>query len=143
MINTLGHVALSVSDMERSLEFYRDFLGMDVFMDLNIQDNRIGRVIGQPDATCRIVHLKLGDGVLELFQYFTPPGENRAQQTRQFDQGLVHIGFEINEFQKHLQQLRDRNIQFLGEPVEFRPNVWVVYFRGPDGEICEFRQQPE
>ena len=143
MIKSLGHVALSVSDMERSLEFYRDFLGMEPLMDLGIQDDRIGRVISQEGATCRIVHLILGDTILELFQYFAPQGENRATQMRQYDQGLVHIGFEINEFEKHVQELRDRNVDFLGEPVEFRPGVWVLYFRGPDGEVCEFREQPE
>ncbi len=67
MIKTLGHVGLGVSDMERSLEFYRDFLGMKVIMDLDIADDRIGRVIGTPGAKCRIIHLKLGEAVLELF----------------------------------------------------------------------------
>jgi len=27
--------------------------------------------------------------------------------------------------------------------VEFRPDVWVAYFYGPDGEVCEIRQKPE
>ena len=90
------------------------FLGMETLMDLDIQDDRIGRVIGQEGATCRIVHLKLGDTILELFQYLTPQGRNRATQMRQYDQGLVHIGFEINEFEKHVQELRNRNVEFLG-----------------------------
>jgi len=27
--------------------------------------------------------------------------------------------------------------------VEFRPGVWIVYFHGPDGEVCELRQVPQ
>jgi len=42
MIRNLGHIALSVSNMERSLEFYRDFLGMKVVMELDVSDERIG-----------------------------------------------------------------------------------------------------
>jgi hypothetical protein len=31
-------------------------------------------------------------------------------------------------------------VRFLGKPVEFRPGVWIFYFFGPDGEVCEMRQ---
>ena len=143
MINCLGHVGLSVSDMERSLEFYRDFLGMQVLMDLDIADDRIERVIGEKGANCRIVHLKLGENILELFQYRNPDRKNVAEGLRQSDIGLTHLGFEIDHFHEHLEALKRRNVEFLGEPVEFRPGVWVVYFRGPDGEVCEFREQPK
>jgi len=142
MIKSLGHVALGVSDLERSLEFYRDFLGMRMIMDLDIHDERIGRVIGKPDAACRIVHLQLGATILEVFQYTNPKGKNIAAQLNQWDQGFIHIGFEVDHFHTHIQEMRDRGVEFIGEPVEIRPGVWVVYLRGPDGEVFEFRQQP-
>lgn len=140
MIQALEHVALSVGDMERSLAFYRDFLGMEMIMDINAGDERIGRIIGVPGAKCRIVHLKLGQAILELFCYSNPAGKNMAGEMRQCDRGLTHIGFKVTDFHKLIEKLRERNIEFLGDPVEFRPGVLVVYFRGPDGEVCEFRQ---
>jgi catechol 2,3-dioxygenase-like lactoylglutathione lyase family enzyme len=142
MIENLGHVALGVKDIERSLRFYRDVLGMKVLMELEIADDRIGRVIGSPGAKCRIVHLRLGTGILELFQYSNPVGTNRAVDMSQYDQGLIHLGFEVSEFHRHVAELKQHGVTFLGEPVEFRPNVWVAYFRGPDGEVCEIREQP-
>ena len=140
MIRSLGHVALSVSNMKRSLEFYRDLLGMEVLMELDASDDRIGRVIGVPGAKCHIVHLKLGNAVLELFEYYSPTGQNKAKSMRQCDHGLIHIGFEVTDFHKHVEQLKKNNVKLLGEPVEFRPGVWIVYFQGPDGEVCELRQ---
>jgi catechol 2,3-dioxygenase-like lactoylglutathione lyase family enzyme len=142
MIHCLGHVGLGVKDLERSLEFYRDFLGMEVIMQLEVNDDRMGRVIGCPGARCRIAHLKLGPNVLELFEYSYPRGRDNAHAVQQYDVGLIHIGFEVQEFHDLLKRLRTKGVQFLGEPVEFRPGVWVLYFRGPDGEVCEFRQQP-
>lgn len=142
MIKSLDHIGLGVSDMEKSLEFYSGFLGMKVVMDIDVSDERIGRVIGKAGAKCRIVHLKLGDAVLELFKYYEPTGNNKAKDIQQFDQGLIHIGFAVDDFHKHIEKLQEWGAEFLGEPVEFRPDVWVVYFRGPDGEVCELRQLP-
>ena len=142
MIKNLEHMGLGVNDMEKSLEFYCGLLGMEVIMDIDASDERIGRVIGVAGAKCRIVHLKLGTAMLELFKYYEPAGSNKAKDIQQYDQGLIHIGFAVDDFHKHLEQLKKRGVEFLGEPVEFRPDVWVVYFRGPDGEVCEFRQLP-
>lgn len=143
MIKSLGHVGLGVSSMNKSLEFYRDFLGMKVLMELDITDDRIARVIGVKDAKCKITHLQLGEGILELFEYSNPKGRNKAKSMNQYDQGLIHIGFEVDDFHNLIYHLKERGIQLLGKPVEFRPNVWVAYFYGPDGEVCEIRQKPK
>ena len=136
-----SHNAISVEDIEVSLAFYRDLLGMKIIMDLDISDDRISRVIGEPGAKCRIVHLKSGNAVIELFQYSYPKGENKAKPFKQYDHGLTHIGLEVTDFHNMVQVLKENEVEFRGEPVEFRPGVWIVYFRGPDGEVCEFRQK--
>ena len=142
MIHCLEHFALSVSDMERSLAFYRDFVGMKVVLEVDFSDDRIERITGIPEAKCRVVHLELGGAILELFQYYNPPGRRIPSEQRQCDNGFTHIGFRVTDIHAHIEQLKERGMKFLGEPVEIRPEVWVVYFRGPDGEVCEFRQLP-
>jgi catechol 2,3-dioxygenase-like lactoylglutathione lyase family enzyme len=135
------HSAISVKDMEASLAFYRDLLGMSILMDLDVSDDRIGRVLGEPGTKCRIVHLGSGNAVIELFQYEKPVGQNIAANMKQYDHGLTHIGLEVTGFQALAEKLEASNVEFLGEKVEFRPGVWVAYFRGPDGEVCEIREQ--
>ena len=139
----LGHVGLGVKDISRSLRFYQGLLGMELLMELDINDDRIARVIGTPEAKCKIAHLKMGDGVLELFEYYNPVGRNYARDIKQYDQGLIHIGFEIEDFHKCVSELKEQNVEFIGEPVEFRKDVWVAYFKGPDGEACEIRERPK
>lgn len=134
---SLGHVGLSVSNMERSLPFYRDIMGMEVVLQLDITDDRQARVISVPGTKCKITHLKLGDGVLELFEYYEPRGKNNARSLQQRDHGIVHIGFEVDDFHQRVKFLKDKDVKFVGEPVEFRPGVWVLYLYGPDGEVCE------
>ena len=140
MIHSLEHVALNVRDFDASLAFYRGFLGMDVILENEVKDEKLGKVIGVPGAKCKYVHLKIGDGVLELFQYTDPRGKNIAKSIQQYDVGFTHISFKVTAFHAELARLREQRVEFLGEPVEFRPGVWVVYFRGPDGEVIEYRQ---
>ena len=141
MITKLEHAALSVANMERSLRFYRDLIGCKVIRTIEPRaDAKLGIIAGLPGAQARIAHLKFGSGMFELFEYVEPRGCPSPCKRSQADHGLVHIGFKSNDALADYAQLKARGVEFLSEPVEFRPGVWVVYFRGPDGEICELRQ---
>lgn len=135
------HCAISVSDMNRSLAFYRDLLGMEVIMELDVENGSIGAVIGEEVAQCKIIHLASGEAVIELFQYTLPRGQNYALRIKQYDKGITHIGLEVTGFAELVRKLENNQIAFVGTPVEFRPGVWVAYFRGPDGEVCEIRER--
>ena len=143
MIRSLEHIALSISDMEHSLAFYRDFIGMKIILEVDFSDDRIGMIVGAAGARCRVIHLKLGDTILELFQYYYPIGREISPDSCQWDNGFIHIGFRVTDIHKHIEQLKKRGIELLGKEVEIHPGAWVVYFRGPDGEVCEFRELPE
>jgi catechol 2,3-dioxygenase-like lactoylglutathione lyase family enzyme len=145
MIKRLEHVALSVSDMERSLAFYRDLLGMTIIRDLapGLGGDKLGTVVGMPGCRARIVHLDLGGTMLELFQYFDPAGRPLPTGHRQADIGFTHIGLSSDDVRADYRRLKAAGVDFVSEPVEFRPGIWIVYFRGPDGEVCELRQGEE
>lgn len=142
MIKRLEHVALSVSDMDKSLAFYRDLLGMTVLRDLEpgLGGTKLGIVVGMPDCSARIVHLDMGGTMLELFQYIQPKGKPLPDVHKQADNGFTHIGLSSDDVRGDYQRLKDAGVDFISEPVEFRPGVWIVYFRGPDNEVCELRQ---
>lgn len=141
MITKLEHTALSVADMERSLRFYRDILGFEVVRIIEPRfDAKLGAIAGMPGSKARIVHLKFGEAMLELFEYVKPRGRPIPADHRQADHGLIHLGFKSDDARADFARLKDQGVEFISVPVEFRPGVWVVYFRGPDGEACELRQ---
>lgn len=141
MIVQIEHPALSVADLECSLAFYRDLLGLELIRIIEPrEDPKLGTITGMPGARARIAHLRLGENMLELFQYVTPGGRPIPDDRRQADHGFVHAGFRSTDVRDDYRRLSARGVRFISEPVEFRPGVWVVYFRGPDGEVCELRQ---
>jgi len=141
MINGLDHVALSVSDLDRSLKFYCDLLGMKLKRVIEPKDGKgLDTITQMPDCRARIAHLVSGDVMLELFEYQHPRGKPLPMEHKQADKGIVHLGLRSTNVLEDYERLRALDVYFLSEPVEFRAGVWVVYFYGPDGEACELRQ---
>jgi len=139
MFYRVDHVGLTVHDMDRAVAFYRDVIGMEVALDREFGPE-LGRVIGHEGGCARIVHMRLGDSVVELFDYHAPEGRERRADFRPSDLGLTHIGFRVTDFWAVYERLRDHGVEFLGEAIEIRPNVYVAYFYGVEGEICEIRE---
>jgi glyoxylase I family protein len=139
MFTRADHVAVSVKDMKRAIAFYRDVIGMEKVFDREF-DAPMARLIGVEGTQVRVVHMKLGDTTIELFDYRHPKGREPRPDRQQSDYGLTHIGFMVEDFWGTYQHLLDHGVQFVAEPVEFRPGVFVAYFYGAEYEVCEIRE---
>jgi catechol 2,3-dioxygenase-like lactoylglutathione lyase family enzyme len=141
MVKKVDHVGLSVTNLEKSIAFYGDLLGLEVERILEPAPERdLGKVNGIPGSKARIAHLRKGEAMLELFQYLEPKGTPLPKNHKQADIGFIHAGFASSDVRGDYKRLKEKGVEFLGEPVEFRPTVWVTYFKGPDGEIGELRE---
>jgi catechol 2,3-dioxygenase-like lactoylglutathione lyase family enzyme len=141
MMAGIEHVGLSVTDLDRSIAFYRDILGLEVIRVIECPpEMRLGDIVGLPPCRVRIAHLQSAKAMLELFEYQDPRGRPIPKDRSQADNGYIHIGFTCTDVRGDHARLRDLGVRFLHEPVEFRPNVWIAYFYGPDGEVCELRE---
>ena len=139
------HSNFTVSDVERSLAFYRDLLGLRVVADMQPEADYPARVTGHHDATFRIVFLRLGDEphILELIQYKTgqgaplPPATNRP--------GAAHICFLVDDLPAEYERLRAHGVTFVSPPVAITQGVnrggYAVYMRDPDGATIELLQR--
>ena len=141
MIEGIEHVGLSVSNLERSIEFYCKNLNCEVIRIIEANTNPLlGKVVGMPDCVARIAHLKSGPNMLELFEYGTPRGKEIPVDENQSDNGFSHAGFRSSDVRNDYLKLKNEGVDFISEPVEFRKDVWICYFHGPDREVCELRE---
>jgi len=140
----LEHIALSVSDLKRSIDFYSDLLGMEMVEIIECPPEQgLGDIVSIPGCSARIAKLKSGQMLLELFEYLEPRGREIPSGHTQADNSLTYLGFSSSDIHADYKKLKEHGVRFYSKPIEYRPNVWNAYFYGPDGETCELRQFTE
>jgi len=61
-MTSLAHTGFTVRDLERSLAFYRDALGMEVVFEQEKRGGYLAEIVGYPDAHVRMAHLQFPGG---------------------------------------------------------------------------------
>ena len=134
---TWHHVAISVKDLERSLEFYRDLLGFEVDWEKDhYSGEAFSSIAGLPDAEARLVMLKGYGTRVELFEYYTPAGKDHGPR-RQCDFGITHFALSVKNIHQVYERLSQAGVQFNCPPRNPRPGVWATYMKDPDGVTIE------
>ncbi len=141
MITAHNHSSFTVSDVDRSVAFYRDVIGFKVDTVFEAQGEAIQQITGFPDAHLKVAHLLLGDFDLELIQYLAPKGT--ALDTATCNVGAAHIAFYADDVSKTYQDLQANGVRFRSAPVSAAPGrPAVAYFLDPDGITLELSQAP-
>ena len=145
-VNILDHVSVTVSDMERSLRFYCDLLGLKEVERHRLEGETISKMVGKPDVIMEVVRLEAPEtpGVmLDLQQYVAPEG--KVSDAQLGDVAHSHLCFGVPDVWAAHQDLTAKGVEFVSEPVSFDLEwgiVYVVFFKDPDGFILELMQVP-
>jgi catechol 2,3-dioxygenase-like lactoylglutathione lyase family enzyme len=140
------HTGITVSNLERSLAFWRDTLGFEFSHSAHQTGERPEQITGVKGAELKLAVLKTPSGhKIELLQYFAP-ADRRDVDLRPCDVGHVHVALTVDDLDAVLKKIAESGWQAAGEPQTLTtgPNTGkrVVYVRGPDGTTIEFMQMP-
>ena len=139
MITGIHHACFTVSNLKRSIAFYRDILGMEVLWDsveagIEYKGERSDKVTGCPGTEQHLVYLGVGGGILELVEYM-PPGKP-LENHKASDVGAAHVCFKTDDIHGLYERLLDNGYRVHCKPQQ-GPSQLVMYFRDPDGIILE------
>lgn len=150
-ISEIHHVALAVSNMERSVAFYRDVLGFRQTLDMPLGSPGLDRLLRmRPGTTGRSVILQQGlstIGEVELVQFFPAPTTPTPAKGAG-GLGAFLLSFEVRdeELSAVYQRLLKQGIVCYSEPqVVELPKfgaMRAVIFEDPDGQMIELIQLP-
>jgi glyoxylase I family protein len=132
-----SHVCIAVSDMEESLPFYRDVLGLGVFFDVELEGPPMEVVTGEPGARGRMVGGMLGGTVVELLEF----AHRSLSATSEPTLGYTNISLTARDIDAALAAITAAGIQPEQQPVEIG-GVRMFFVRDPDGTPIEFVSYP-
>jgi catechol 2,3-dioxygenase-like lactoylglutathione lyase family enzyme len=142
----IHHTGLTVADMDRSLRFWRDAMGMEVVFQQEKAGGYLEAIVGEPGAHVRMTHLAFGgEGPrIELFQYLAPSGGQH--RLRPADVGFAHVCVACDDLDERLERLIAAGATPFSKPVEVDTGVnkggRSVYLRDPDGHVVELERLP-
>ena len=114
MIEKIHHIGIAVHDLEQSLKFYRDTLGLHVHAQDTVQDQGVSAAL-----------LTIGNSEIELLQPLSPDSPVGKFLERK-GEGLHHICFQTPDVDAELEELKRKEI----------PLIDRVPRKGLAGMIC-------
>lgn len=137
MITSMNHTGFVVRDLDSSLEFYRDVIGLGVVSTLERVGEAISQVLGYEGTHIKRALMGVADGhVLELIQYVHPVGTERHSEERN-NLGATHLAFNVQDIDQTFALLVSRGARGLNPPTEVAPGRRVCYMQDPDRNWIE------
>lgn len=126
--NDFQHVTVTVSDVNKSLAFYRDLLGFPYLGRLNYP-NQIGLVIDFLDIG--------NNGILEIFSFAKAPVKPTEFIPDDCQLGMRHMAFKVQSVDATAARLKKAGVEFTIEPTYAIGGVRIAFFKEPDGALIE------
>jgi len=150
-LHGVWHFSFTVSDLDRSVAFYRDLLGFEL-VHVQEQDNAYTRrLVGFPDAVLRAAQLAvpgqprgLSTHDLELVEYIEPKGSRGDGRIN--DPGAAHLAVTVEDAEAIHRRLSEAGVRFVSPPNAITAGVneggSACYFFDPDDIVLELLQPP-
>jgi catechol 2,3-dioxygenase-like lactoylglutathione lyase family enzyme len=145
-VSGVDHIGLTVTDIERSIEFYTSVLECSIVMRQEKEGGYLAAIVGYPGAHVLMTHLQPPGGGprIELFQYLVPESADRDLEPRNV--GNAHICFVVEDLAGLYEKLVAKGINTISPPIEVDTGVNTggssLYLYDPDGITLELFQRP-
>ncbi len=142
----IHHLGMTVADIERSIKFYRDTLGMTlVGRREKVEEGYVMKQTGYDGVQLSVASFRVrpdSSSSMEVVQYLNKPGE--PADTSSNKPGNTHLCLVVDDLRAAYEELSDQGVKFRSNPVEISagPNKGglVIYFYDPDNYILEMFQ---
>jgi lactoylglutathione lyase len=144
MILRTHHTGFTVKDLERSVGFYHNGLGLELLNRIEGPKEYHAQVLGYPGCHLRVAFFKIPDSPpIELIEYVYPGGSSHSMET--FNTGNGHIALVVDDLPRMVEVLKNLGGTPRSEtPIKITsgPNMGaqVIFIRDPDGISIELFQ---
>ena len=149
----VSHIAVCVADLEKSLEFYRDILGLTVKLHATQEMARrpgaeSAEMYERPRSARTVANVWFDEpSSPQPFLVLTShPGDQVGGEPIKLDQrGISHISFEVENVKALAEELIAKGVELAGTMEDFTDrsgNVRTIFVYDPDGILVQFDEGP-
>jgi catechol 2,3-dioxygenase-like lactoylglutathione lyase family enzyme len=149
VVTAVDSVGMTVSDLDRSIEFYSKVLSFEKVSETEVWGEGYEHLQGVFGLRLRVARLRLGDEYIELTEYLVPKGRPIPVDARSNDRWFQHIAIIVSDMGKAYQHLRRYKVTHASSGPQrlpdWNPNaggIKAFYFKDPDGHALEILQFP-
>ena len=137
-MKAVRHTGIVVTDMARSLEFYRDLLGLTLALDFEERGEYIDTLSNVSGIRLRMVKLRADDGgLVELLHYISHP-MSRAKDNKLCEIGPTHMAFTVDSIDETYARLSGAGVKFNSTPIVSPDGkAKLAFCQDPDGTYLE------
>lgn len=135
---------LTVSNLDRSVEFYELALGFHKVGERTVVDPRLDELNGIFGTRIRAARMQLGSEFIELEQFVAGAGQPAPPDSRSNDLWFQHFAIVVSDMDRAWEHLRGFPIQAISNAPQTIPatnvaaaGIRAVKFRDPDGHPLE------
>ena len=148
-IRAVGPIQMTVSDMDRAVDFYSRVLTFEKTSDAEVYGEEVEQLFGVFGARVRLVHMRLGNESIELAQFLAPRGRPIPVDSRSNDLWFQHIAIIVSDMDRAYAILRRNKVEHASSGPQLLPDwnknaggIRAFYFRDPDDHPLEILQFP-
>lgn len=148
MIGQIYHVGLTVSDMDKSIAFYRDILGLKFIGEILMEGKETDTLFQRKNCRARVAYLNGSNELhmppVELIQFLDIETQNKKSDL--FSTSISELCFYTNDIKETYHKLLEYKVECLSPPQNFDftstgfGKSKAFYFKDPDGIILEMMQ---
>ena len=103
MVSKLDHIGIAVDNLEESVKFYEETLGLKLQGIETVEDQKV-----------KVAFLPVGDTEIELLEA-TSPDSPIAKFIEKKGQGVQHLAFRVENIGKALEEAKEKGIKLIDE----------------------------
>jgi catechol 2,3-dioxygenase-like lactoylglutathione lyase family enzyme len=148
-VQRIRSISMTVSDVERSRDFYTSAIGFKPVSDLTVNAPEYSQLFDIPNAVIRIVTLQLSDESIKLMQFLNLPSRPIPADSQSNDLWFQHLAIAVGNMDRAYAQLQSFLVESISDAPQTMPasnpaaaGIRAFKFKDPDGHDLELIWYP-
>jgi len=131
MVKKIDHIGIAVKNLEDSLKFYQDTLGLELSGVEVVEEQKV-----------RVAFLPVGDTEVELLESTDPEGPI-AKFIEKKGEGIQHIAYKVENIEEAIKEMEEQGVKMIDKTPRYGAGGAKIAFCHPKStkgvlvELCQ------